>query len=154
MPVSGRQERGRGSQRASDCDSPASQQSSKQATKAASTSDLTDESDRARPINFICNPSTVQDREQIRSRVDWSIYSHFQLVPLKPAFPNSTQSFSSLSRFHISVLLPIPFVIVSPAGCSCACIHFWFPSSRGLTWWSPRLSPIFPSSIPPHTTPR
>lgn len=62
------------------------------------------------PVQLISTATcpSVQEREQIRSRVDWSIYSHFQLVPLKPACPNSTQSFSSLSHFHISS--PVPSV--------------------------------------------
>lgn len=108
------------------------------------------------PVQLISTATcpSIQEREQIRSRVDWSIYSHFQLVPLKSTCPNSTQSFPFLTHFHISVhfILFIPFVIVFPLPAALAPALAFFPFPRGIPWRSPRLSQSFASSIPP--TPR
>lgn len=81
------------------------------------------------PVQLISTATcpSVHEREQIRSRVDWSIYSHFQLVPLKPACPNSTQSFSpshtftshqssSFCPFHSLLSFPLPAALAPALG--------------------------------------
>lgn len=109
------------------------------------------------PVQLISTATcpSVLEREQIRSRVDWSIYSHFQLVPLKPACPNSTQSFSSLSHFHL---------LQSTSFCSFHSLSFPLPAALARPHWFlfpflvafPYVRHVYPNlyffDTPPHHT--